>query len=81
MCLRCENECPNEAFDADAGLSDPATCIECMHCVYICPDEVVKADERMEGVYQDFLKDWHLTEEIMQAKRSKIITEASQVAC
>lgn len=80
MCRRCETECPNEAFDADTGLSDPARCIECMHCVTICPDEVLGVDERMEGVYQVFLEDWHLTEEIMRAKRSKIITEPWQAA-
>jgi hypothetical protein len=51
-----------------------------MHCVTICPDEVLGVDERMEGVYQVFLEDWHLTEEIMRAKRSKIITEPWQAA-
>ena len=80
MCRRCETECPNQAFDADTGLSDPAKCIECMHCVYICPDGVLGVDERMEGVYEVFLEDWHLTEEIMRAKKSKIITEAWQAA-
>jgi Fe-S-cluster-containing hydrogenase component 2 len=80
MCLQCETECPNQAFDADAGLSDPAKCIECMHCVTICPDEAIKVDDRMEGVYQHFLDDWHLTEETMRAKKSKIITEAWQAA-
>ena len=80
MCRRCETECPSQAFDADAGLSDPVRCIECMHCVYICPDGALKADDRMAGAYQDFLADWHLTEEIMRAKRSKIITAAWQAA-
>jgi Fe-S-cluster-containing hydrogenase component 2/flavodoxin len=80
MCRRCEDECPSQAFDADAGLSDPAKCIECMHCVYICPDEALKVDDKMEGVYQDFLADWHLTEEIMRAKKSKIITAAWEAA-
>ena len=51
-----------------------------MHCVYICPDEALKVDDRMEAVYQDFLADWHLTEEIMQAKKSKIITAAWETA-
>jgi ferredoxin len=80
MCRQCEDECPSQAFDADAGLSDPAKCIECMHCVYICPDEALKVDDRMEGVYQDFLADWHLTEEIMRAKKSKIIAAAWEAA-
>jgi NAD-dependent dihydropyrimidine dehydrogenase PreA subunit len=80
MCLRCETECPNQAFDADAGLSDPLKCIECMHCVYICPDQVLQVDDRMAGVYPAFLEHWHLTEEMMRAKRSKIITESWQAA-
>lgn len=73
-------KCPARAFDADTGLSDPASCISCMHCVCICPDEVVKVDERMKGAYNGFLESWHLTEEMMAAKRSKIITEPWQAA-
>ena len=51
-----------------------------MHCVYISPDEVVKVDEHMKGAYAEFLSFWHLTEEMMNAKKSKIITEAWQAA-
>ena len=80
MCLRCETECPNQAFDAEIGLSDPLKCIECMHCVYICPDEVLKVNEQMKGVYSAFLENWHLTEEMMREKKSKIITKAWQAA-
>jgi ferredoxin len=80
MCLHCETECPNQAFDAEIGLSDPLTCIECMHCVYICPDKVLKVNEKMKGAYSAFLENWHLTEEMMRAKRSKIITKAWQAA-
>jgi len=75
MCRDCESECPTQAFDADTGLSDPEGCIECMHCVYICPDEVIKIDKRMKGAYEGFKKSWHLTEDMMNAKQSKIITE------
>ena len=80
MCRRCEDECPTQAFDADVGLSDPARCIECMHCVYVCPDKVLHIDERMRGAYQSFLQNWRLTEEMMRAKKSKIITAAWQAA-
>jgi Fe-S-cluster-containing hydrogenase component 2 len=80
MCRDCETECPARAFDADAGLSDPAQCISCMHCVYICPDDAVKVDERIGVTHEQFLSSWHLTEEMMNAKRSKIITEAWQAA-
>jgi ferredoxin len=80
MCRDCESECPNQAFDANTGLSDYERCIECMHCVYICPDNAIKVDERMKDVYADFLANWHLTEEMMNEKQSKIITSAWQAA-
>jgi ferredoxin len=80
MCRRCETECPNQAFNADTGSSDPLRCIECMHCVYICPEKALKVDDRMKDAYDDFLEDWHLTEEMMNEKRSKIITAAWQAA-
>jgi ferredoxin len=80
MCGSCEIECPTRAFDADTGFSDPLRCIECMHCVYICPEQAIKIDERMKDAYDDFLADWHLTEEMMDEKKSKIITEAWQAA-
>ena len=80
MCRECETECPVQAFDADTGLSDPATCIECMRCVYICPDGVIQLDERMRDYYPEFLRFWHLTEEMMNVKESKILTESWQAA-
>jgi len=80
MCRACETECPAQAFDADTGLSEPARCIGCMHCVYVCPDGVVRVGERRQDSYAEFLAFWHLTEEMMQAKRSRIITESWQAA-
>ena len=80
MCRDCETECPAQAFDADTGLSDPDRCIECMHCVYICPDKVLKVDEHLKDAYEEFLTYWHLTEAMMKAKKSKIISEAWQTA-
>jgi Fe-S-cluster-containing hydrogenase component 2 len=80
MCRECETGCPTQAFDADTGLSDPESCIECMHCVYICPDKVLVVDEHMKDAYDGFLTFWHLTEDMMHAKQSKIITEAWQAA-
>jgi NAD-dependent dihydropyrimidine dehydrogenase PreA subunit len=80
MCRNCESECPTRAFDADKGLSDPEHCIECMHCVYICPNKILKIDKRVENAYDGFLANWYLTEEMMNAKESKIITEARQAA-
>jgi ferredoxin len=80
MCRDCETDCPTRAFDADSGLSNPADCIECMHCLYICPDEVIEIDKRMQSAYADFKASWHLTEAMMRAKKSKIISESWQAA-
>jgi ferredoxin len=80
MCRDCETECPTQAFNADTGLSDPQRCIECMHCIYICPEQVIKVDERMKDAYAEFLAFWHLTEDMMNAKKSKLITESWQAA-
>ena len=80
MCYDCETECPTQAFDADSGDSDLEKCIECMRCVFICPDQVIKIDPRMEEAYSNFLSYWHLTEEMMNAKKSKVITESWQTA-
>jgi ferredoxin len=78
MCRNCETECPAGAFDADTGLSDPGTCIGCMHCVYICPDEVVHVPGMIPE--KNFLLNWNLTQEMIRAKRSRIITESWQAA-
>lgn len=78
MCRNCETECPAGAFDADTGLSDPRTCIGCMRCVYICPDEVVHVPGMIPE--KNFLLNWNLTQEMIRAKRSRIITESWQAA-
>lgn len=76
MCRLCETECPTQSFNADTGLSDFTTCIDCMHCVYICPQQVIKINEGMKSAYQKFLSDYCLTEEMMSAKKSKLITHS-----
>jgi NAD-dependent dihydropyrimidine dehydrogenase PreA subunit len=80
MCRDCETECPTQAFNAESGTSDPEICIECMHCLYICPDEVIEIDKRMKDVYADFLATWHVTESMMENKQSKIISESWEAA-
>jgi ferredoxin len=80
MCLDCQTECPTQAFNAETGLSNPADCIECMHCLYLCPDGVIEIDKRMKAAYSDFKASWHLTEGMMRAKKSKIISESWQAA-
>ncbi len=81
MCRRCETECPTGAFDADTGLSDPSQCIECQRCVTDCPENVLAVDPRMGDYYPTFLKEWCLTEEMMRAKKSRIITDFLQTVC
>lgn len=80
MCRDCETECPTQSFNADTGTSDPGKCIECMRCVTICSDQVIRVDEGFEQVYEKFKAHLHLTEEMMAAKKSKIITESWQAA-
>ena len=78
MCLNCETECPAGAFDAGSGLSDPGTCIACMHCVYICPDNVIHVPDMIPE--KTFLSNWSLTEEMIRAKKGRIIAESWQAA-
>ena len=80
MCRDCEAGCPTRSFDANSGLSGPATCIECMHCVAVCPDRVIAVDPRFANSYNRFLAHWNLTEEMMQAKRSRIIRSSWEAA-
>ena len=80
MCGDCEVECPTQSFDAETGTSNPETCIGCLHCVYICPDQVIRLNESKKFSFDDFKAFCHLTEEMMDAKKSKIITEFWQAA-
>lgn len=75
MCLRCQTECPTGAFDALAGTAELDQCIHCMHCVAICPDGVIRTIEKHRVTTEAFLENCHLTDEMLQAKKSKIITE------
>jgi len=75
MCRLCETECANQSFNADTGLADPQTCIECLHCLYICPDKVLVVGEDVSNSYHEFLDHFCLTETMINAKKSKLITE------
>ncbi|MDR3569938.1 MAG: hypothetical protein P4L43_18100 [Syntrophobacteraceae bacterium] len=78
MCLDCETACPAGAFDAATGLSDPQTCIGCMHCVTICPDKTIDVPHMI--LEKAFLSNWNLTEEMIGAKKSRIIAQSWQAA-
>jgi len=80
MCRICEEECPTQAFDMDTGLSDIEKCIECMRCVYLCPDGVIQCNPKMKEDFQEFLDYFHLNQAMLDAKKSKIITDSWQAA-
>jgi flavodoxin/ferredoxin len=71
MCFLCEKECPTKAFDAVSGKTNKIKCIVCMHCVTICPDEVIHTSE-VSQIFQEFLKRFGLNKDIIKNKRSKI---------
>jgi ferredoxin/flavodoxin len=75
MCRLCETECANQSFNADTGLADPQTCIECLHCLHICPDKVLVVGEDVSNSYHEFLDHFCLTETMINTKKSKLITE------
>jgi ferredoxin len=80
LCGICAEECPTRAMDLQTGESDPALCIECMHCVSLCPEDALKMDERLGAFYPDFLSEWNLTDEILAHKHGRIITAAWEAA-
>ena len=80
MCRKCEEECPSGAINADSGMSNIDKCIECLHCIYICPDQVLKGNEKMAGHYPVFLKNFNITDEFINRKKSKIITSGLDTA-
>jgi flavodoxin/Pyruvate/2-oxoacid:ferredoxin oxidoreductase delta subunit len=72
MCNLCENECPVEAFDAISGETDRKLCIHCMHCVIICPDNLLNVGEATK-VYKVFTDKLGLSKDVVEKKMSKII--------
>ena len=72
MCYLCEKECPVKAFDAVSGKTNRNLCIQCMHCVTICPDKVIHIGE-VSQLFKKFIARWGLTEDVVEKKRSKII--------
>ncbi|MFX0040260.1 MAG: EFR1 family ferrodoxin [Promethearchaeota archaeon] len=72
ICNLCENECPVNAFNAITGKTDRKLCIQCMHCVTICPDRVIHIGDITE-IYKIFIDELGLTDDVVQKKRSKII--------
>ncbi len=71
MCRMCEVVCPNAAFDADTGTTDPKKCIRCMKCVQSCPDHVITLPD-LSKEFQIFKLKSGLTEERLKGKISRI---------
>lgn len=76
LCGLCEQNCPTGAFDAHRGEPDPELCIACQRCLFHCPDKVLVLQESMYRSYEGFVKDWGLTDEVMEQKKSKLVLKA-----
>ncbi len=72
MCYRCEIECPTGAFDLTSGMGKNGVCIQCMHCVTICPDNVIEVGDATE-LFQKFKITHDLTLKNVKKKKSRII--------
>ncbi|TFF88203.1 MAG: 4Fe-4S ferredoxin [Promethearchaeota archaeon] len=46
LCYKCEEECPTKAMDAKTGRADPESCLRCLRCIKICPDQVLKISDK-----------------------------------
>ncbi len=73
MCYLCEKECPVKAFDANSGKTNRKRCIQCMHCVTICPDKAIHVGEASQ-LFKRFIDYCGLTKDVVEKKRSKIIS-------
>jgi hypothetical protein len=51
-----------------------------MHCVWVCPEQMVGVYQRESVTTQEFLDYCHLDEEMLAQKKSKIIKEHWQAA-
>ena len=73
MCSLCEKECPVEAFNAISGETNRKLCIQCMHCVTICPDKILRIGDVSQIFQKGFIDKLGLTEDVVEKKKSKII--------
>ena len=73
MCHLCELECPVNAFDAESGKTNKKLCICCMHCVTICPDQVINVGD-VSKLFTYFTERLGLTQEVVDKKESRILT-------
>ena len=72
MCYRCERECPTNAFNLSRGKATNGVCIHCMHCVTICPDNVIEVGDATE-LFQQFKTKLDLSLENVKKKKRRVI--------
>lgn len=72
MCYLCERECPTSAFNLALGKAKNGVCIQCMHCVTICPDSAIEVGDATE-LFQRFKTSLKLSLENVRNKKSRII--------
>ena len=60
-CGLCVSACPTGAIDADTLKADPAKCIACQHCSFVCP-----------AFARTFVSDWNAVDARLRAPRKEI---------
>ncbi|MBD3190279.1 MAG: 4Fe-4S ferredoxin [Candidatus Heimdallarchaeota archaeon] len=71
MCMKCQEECPTNAFNANSGEADNEKCISCMHCISICPENVLKVTKDLTMFFNRLKSHFNLSEEVLDNRRSK----------
>jgi len=71
LCMICEESCPTGAMNAESGEAENGKCIGCLACVAKCPENALKIND-MSGSWASKLNMEKVTEESIQAKKSKI---------
>ncbi len=71
MCMLCQEECPAGAMEAENGEAQAGKCICCLHCLQICPDEVLKIND-LSGSFRFKMEMDKETPETLVKKKSKL---------
>ncbi len=71
MCMLCQEECPAGAIMAETGEAQAGKCICCLHCLQICPDEILKIND-MTGSFRLKMENDKETPETLAKKKSRL---------
>jgi len=71
QCGMCEHMCPTGAMDCISGTADPNTCMACLGCVAICPENAL-AINNMEQSWQKKLAMGDTTEEELNSQVGRL---------